>query len=191
MNIGSIFEEHAAVMQKASDTLQPDLVSITAALQACLENSGKVLACGNGGSAATAQHLIAELVCRFRVDRRALAGVALTSDTMTLTAIGNDYGFDRIFARQVEAIASPGDVLVAISTSGNSANVIAAARTMREIGGTVLALTGEDGGELAAQADVVLRAPSRVVARIQEVHDLCIHVIAQTIEDSVRGQSSR
>lgn len=188
MTIQHIFEEHAAVMQKAAETLQPDLTRIIELLQRCLANRHKVLACGNGGSAASAQHLVAELVCRFRVDRHALAGVALTADTMTLTAIGNDYGYERIFVRQVEALAAPGDVLVAISTSGHSPNVIAAAKTMREIGGSVIALTGEGGGELADHADLVLRAPSRVVARIQEVHDVCIHAIAEALEENVLAE---
>ncbi|MEO8747404.1 MAG: SIS domain-containing protein, partial [Rhodanobacter sp.] len=127
MNIQQIFAEHAAVMQVAAATLPSSLEDAVGALQACLEGRHKVLACGNGGSAAAAQHLVAELVCRFRDDRRALAAVALTADTMTLTAIGNDYGYDGVFARQVEALATPGDVLVAISTSGNSPNVVAAA----------------------------------------------------------------
>ncbi len=186
MNIQQVFAEHAAVMQAAAATLPSSLEDATVALQECLENRHKVLACGNGGSAAAAQHLVAELVCRFRDDRRALAAVSLSADTMTLTAIGNDYGYDRVFARQVEAIASPGDVLVAISTSGNSPNVVAAAKVMRSIGGKVLALTGMDGGELALAADVVVRAPSRVVARIQEVHDVCIHVLAEVLEDNAR-----
>ncbi|MEO8802325.1 MAG: SIS domain-containing protein [Rudaea sp.] len=190
MIIQRIFAEHAAVMDEAAATLPSSLEDVSMALQSCLENKHKVLACGNGGSAASAQHLVAELVCRFRNDRRALAAVALCADTMTLTAIGNDYGYDRIFARQVEAIASAGDVLVAISTSGNSANIIQAAKAMRTLGCKVIALTGGDGGELAAHAHVVVRAPSRVVARIQEVHDVCIHVIAQALEENVRLAST-
>lgn len=189
MNIQQVFAEHAAVMQAAAATLPSSLEDATRALQECLENSHKVLACGNGGSAAAAHHLVAELVCRFRDDRHALAAVALSADTMTLTAIGNDYGYDRIFARQVEALAAPGDVLVAISTSGNSPNVVAAAKVMRSIGGKVFALTGLDGGELASNADVVVRAPSRVVARIQEVHDVCIHVVAEVLEENARRTS--
>lgn len=191
MNIQQVFAEHAAVMQAAAATLPASLEDAVGALQACLEGRHKVLACGNGGSAAAAQHLVAELVCRYRDDRHALAAVALTADTATLTAIGNDYGYDRVFARQVEALATPGDVLVAISTSGNSPNVVAAAREMRSIGGKVLALTGMDGGELASCADIVVRSPSRVVARIQEVHDLCIHVLAEAIEEvALRAERS-
>lgn len=183
MNIQQVFAEHTAVMQTAASTLPPSLEEAIKTLQQCFENRHKVLACGNGGSAAAAQHLVAELVCRFRDDRHALAGLALTADGMTLTAIGNDYGYERVFARQVEALATPGDVLVAISTSGNSPNILAAAKVMRAIGGKVLALTGMDGGELASCADIVVRSPSRVVARIQEVHDVCIHVLAEAIEE--------
>lgn len=186
MNILSIFDEHNAVMRDAAG-LAPLLEEAAMLMQACLASGHKVLACGNGGSAATAQHFVAELVCRFRDDRRALAAVALTSDTMTLTAIGNDFGYDHVFGRQVEAIAAPGDVLLAISTSGNSPNVLAAAKTARSIPCKVIAMTGMDGGTLASLADLSLKAPSRVVARIQEVHDVCIHALAQILETHAAG----
>lgn len=186
MNILSIFDEHNAVMRDAAG-LAPLLEEAAELMQACLASGHKVLACGNGGSAAAAQHFVAELVCRFRDDRRALAGVALTADTMTMTAIGNDYGYNRIFARQVEALGARGDVLVALSTSGNSANVVEAAKVARRMGCTVIALTGMDGGVLASLADLPLKAPSRVVARIQEVHDVCIHALAEAIEEQARG----
>jgi D-sedoheptulose 7-phosphate isomerase len=187
MNISSILAEHNAVMQSAA-RLSPLLEEAIGIMQACLARGNRILVCGNGGSAASAQHFTAELVCRFRVDRRALPAIALTADTMTLTAIANDYGYDRIFARQVEALAAPGDVLLAISTSGNSANVIEAARTARSARCKVVALTGGDGGALAPLSDIALQAPSRVVARIQEVHDVWIHAIAQALEDHASGQ---
>ncbi|MGH8124281.1 MAG: D-sedoheptulose-7-phosphate isomerase [Rhodanobacteraceae bacterium] len=190
MNIERIFAEHAAVMQATATTLPPVLEKVATALQACLASKHKILACGNGGSAATAQHLVAELVVRFRDDRRALAAVALSADTMTLTAIGNDYGYERIFARQIEAIAAPGDALVGISTSGNSPNVIEAAMAARALGCTIVAMTGADGGKLAAHADVVVRVPSRVIARIQEVHDVCIHAIAEALEENAHPAGS-
>lgn len=186
MNILSILEEHNAVMRDAA-RLSPMIEEAIGVLQACLASGRKILVCGNGGSAASAQHFAAELVCRFRVDRRALAAIALTADTMALTAIGNDYGYDRVFARQVEAIAAPGDVLVALSTSGNSRNVLAAAETARSVPCKVIALTGMDGGALAPLANLSLQAPSRVVARIQEVHDVWIHVLAQALEENVPG----
>lgn len=187
MTIQAIFAEHDAVMRESAARLAQPLGQAITALQRCLASGGKVLACGNGGSAASAQHFVAELVCRFRDDRRALAGVALSADAMTMTAIGNDYGYDRIFARQVEALAARGDVLVALSTSGNSPNVVEAARIARAMDCTVVALTGMDGGALAPLADIALRVPSRVVARIQEVHDVCIHALAEAIEAQARG----
>jgi len=176
------FEEHGRVMAEAAQTLPVILEELVAAAIACLGNGGKLLVCGNGGSAADAQHLATELVCRYRTDRPAVAAVALTTDSSALTAIANDYGFDRVFARQVEALARPGDMLVAISTSGNSPNVIEAAREARDRGCTVVALTGGDGGRLAGHADLVVAAPSRTVARIQEVHEVVLHVLAEGVE---------
>ncbi|MGH8151236.1 MAG: D-sedoheptulose-7-phosphate isomerase [Rhodanobacteraceae bacterium] len=184
MNIRTIFAEHAAVMGAAS-ALWPSLEEAIAMLRASLAAGHKVLACGNGGSAASAQHFVAELVCRFHDDRHALAAVALTADAATLTAIGNDYGYARVFARQVEALGRPGDVLVAISTSGNSANVIDAVRTARACGCKVIALTGAGGGAIAREVDVAVCVPSAVTARIQEVHDVCIHAIAQALEEGL------
>jgi D-sedoheptulose 7-phosphate isomerase len=184
--IDQVFAEHAKVAERAARELPPVLERIVAATYDCLRAGGKVLACGNGGSAADAQHLVAELVGRFREERRALPGIALTADAATLTALGNDYGYERVFARQVEALARPGDLLFAISTSGNSANVVLAARTARELKCTVVALTGAHGGQLAAHADLLLLAPSTVVARIQEMHTLCIHVIFEALEPLLR-----
>jgi D-sedoheptulose 7-phosphate isomerase len=180
-----IFFEHGSVLREAEATLPTVLERVAAILQGCLASGRKVLACGNGGSAATAQHFVAELVGRFRHDRRALRAIALTADTMTLTALANDYGYERVFARQVEALAGPGDVLMAFSTSGNSPNVVEAARVARNLGCKVIALTGAGGGSLAAHADVMLQAPSGNVARIQEVHDVCIHALAESVEDGV------
>lgn len=191
MTVFNIFSEHVAVANEAAATLPPVIEKIILALQECVLQGKKILACGNGGSASTAQHLVAELVCRFRTDRRALAAVALTADMTTLTAIANDYGYARIFSRQVEANAVAGDTLIAISTSGNSANVIEAAKTARALGCKVIALTGMDGGELALYADLIVRAPSRVVARIQEVHDICIHAIAEALEELACGATER
>ena len=149
-----------------------------------LRSGNKILACGNGGSAADAQHFVAEVVCRYIDDRRALPAIALSSDASTFSAIGNDYGYERVFARQVEALAVPGDLLLAISTSGNSANVLEAAREAMLRDCSVVALTGEGGGVLAECADLVLAAPSGVTARIQEVHGVCVHVLAQAIDEA-------
>ena len=140
-----------------------------------LRRGCKILVCGNGGSAADAQHFAAELTGRFVTERRGLAGLALTTDTSALTAIGNDYGFDRIFARQVEALGRPGDLLLGISTSGHSPNVIAAVEAAKGVGLRTLSLLGRDGGALKDLSDDALVVPSTVTARIQEVHIMVLH----------------
>lgn len=177
-----IFDEHAQVFEEARGRLLAELQQAAELAEACLAEGHRVLVFGNGGSAADAQHFAAELVGRFEQNRRALPAIALTVDTSLLTAVGNDHGFDQIFARQVEALGAPGDLLVAISTSGNSANVLRAAEKGREMGCRSIGLTGEDGGELAARVDVLIAVPSRTVARIQEVHELCLHALAAWLE---------
>ena len=147
-----------------------------------LLNGGKVLLFGNGGSAADAQHIAAELVGRFQQERRALPAVALTTNTSTLTALSNDYGFERVFARQLEALANPGDVVVAISTSGTSANVLAAVMAARKQGCKVIGLTGANGKRLAALCDAPVFVPSNCTARIQEAHITIGHVWCKMVE---------
>ncbi len=147
----------------------------------------KAIFFGNGGSAADAQHLAAELEGRFAFDRKPLPALALHANVSTLTAIGNDYGYDQVFARPLRAHGSPGDVVVALSTSGNSANVVAAARLKGELGLSVVALTGEGGGALASVADVLVAIPSRDTARIQEGHILVGHVLCQWVEQGMFG----
>jgi D-sedoheptulose 7-phosphate isomerase len=147
-----------------------------------LKRGGRVLVCGNGGSAADAQHLAAELSGRYLKERRALAGIALTTDTSALTAIGNDYGFDQIFSRQVEALGRPGDLLIGISTSGNSPNVIRAVATAKELGLHTLGLLGRDGGKLAGLMHDVLVVPSTVTARIQEIHQMIYHFWCEALD---------
>lgn len=188
MSIQEVLAEHAAVSARAAEELPPVLERFVTALYDCLRGGHKVLACGNGGSAAEAQHLVAELVGRFREERQALAAIALTADTAILTALGNDYGYERVFSRQVEALARPGDVLIAMSTSGNSPNVVLAARAARTLGCRVLALTGERDSELGRHADLLLKAPSNVVARIQEVHTLSVHAITDSLDELIRRQ---
>jgi D-sedoheptulose 7-phosphate isomerase len=180
--IRQVFADHAAVIEQAAIDLPPIIEQIVDLVHRCLREGRKVMACGNGGSASDAQHLVAELVGRFRDERRALAAVTLMADSATLTAVANDYGYEQVFARQVEAIGVAGDVLIAISTSGNSANVLRAAAVARATGCAVVALTGAGGGKLAGHADHCVRAPSDVVARIQEVHALCIHAIADALD---------
>ena len=185
MSTQRIFSDHLKVMQLAANELPGLLDQAVQMIWATLGAGGKVLACGNGGSAADAQHFVAELVCRYRSDRKALPALALSADPCTLTAIGNDFGFERIFARQVEALASPGDVLIAFSTSGKSPNVIEAAREAHRCGCKVIVLTGAGRGPLVEHADILILAPSTETARIQEVHGLCVHVIAETIDAAV------
>lgn len=147
-----------------------------------LEGGNKVVFCGNGGSAADSQHLAAELMGRYLVDRKPLAAMALTVDSSALTAIGNDYSFDDVFSRQLRGIGRQGDVLVAISTSGSSANVIAAARVAREMGVKVVAMTGRDGGQLSGYADTAIKVPATRADRIQEMHIAAGHMICETVE---------
>lgn len=158
------------------------VVHASEAMVKALGQGRKVLAFGNGGSAADAQHLAAELVGRFQRERPALAGVALSTDTSVLTSIGNDYGFERVFTRQIEALGAAGDVAVAISTSGSSPNVLAACRAARERGLIVIALTGRDGGELGRLADIHLNVPHASTARVQEVHRTLLHAICELVE---------
>jgi D-sedoheptulose 7-phosphate isomerase len=172
-------------MRDAEERLPEILEELVRIAQRALRTGGKILVCGNGGSAADAQHLAAELVCRVSRDRGALPAIALTTDSSALTAISNDYGYSRVFARQVEALAASGDLLIAISTSGNSENVIEAARAARARGCAVAGLTGSTGGRLAEHVDLLIPAPSDAVSRIQEVHALCVHSLAQAVEDAV------
>ena len=142
----------------------------------------KILWCGNGGSAADAQHLAAELIGRFKRERPGIPSIALTTDTSILTAVGNDYGYDQVFSRQVEALCHSRDLLVGITTSGNSRNICAALETAHELGAFTVAFTGETGGTAAQIADLTLRIPSKDTARIQEAHILCGHILCDWIE---------
>lgn len=167
--------------------LLPALKSSVAAVVSTLRAGGTVAFCGNGGSASQAQHFAAELVARFRRERRALRAIALTTDTSILTAVGNDYSFDQVFSRQVEALLRPGDALVALSTSGQATNVCAAAETAREIGATVIGFTGRDGGRLASLCHIELRVPHTDTARIQEAHLLLGHLLCDAVEAALAG----
>jgi D-sedoheptulose 7-phosphate isomerase len=163
----------------------PALQAFVDAVHDCLQNHGKLLVCGNGGSAADAQHFAAEMVGRFERERRALPAIALSTDTSAITAIANDFGYEHVFARQVDALARKGDVLIVISTSGRSPSVLAAATRGRALGCHVVALTGEAGDTLGGIADTWLAVPSTKVARIQEIHELCLHAAAQAVEELV------
>jgi D-sedoheptulose 7-phosphate isomerase len=175
------FAEHLEVVAETQAQL-PVLEAIANAMIATISAGRKILWCGNGGSAADSQHLAAELVGRFQRDRRGLASIALTTDTSILTAIGNDLGFDRVFSRQVEAIGRPGDLLVGMTTSGNSPNVILALETARGLKLTTVAFTGLGGGKTAQLVDHLFAVPSRNTARIQEAHTLAGHLICDWVE---------
>jgi len=155
-----------------------------------LRGGGRLFLFGNGGSAADAQHIAGELVGRFEMEREALPVLALTTDTSILTAVGNDYGFDNVFERQVEAFVKSGDVVIAISTSGNSKNVVAAARKARESGAKVIGLTGGDGGELKTVADLCIVVPAAETCRIQECHITIGHALCSLIERGMFGSDS-
>lgn len=161
------------------------VVAAARLIERSLRAGGKVMFCGNGGSAADAQHLAAELMGRFLADRAPMASVALTVDSSALTAIGNDYGFDQVFARQIRGLGRAGDVLVGISTSGNSANVVAAFEAARELGVHTVALTGGGGGKMATLADLLINAPSLSTPRIQELHIAIGHTICELVEDAL------
>lgn len=166
------------------DALVPDISRLAELVKTALTRGGKILFMGNGGSAADSQHLAAEFVGRFQKERRGLAAIALSTDTSIITSVGNDYGFEHIFARQVEALGNDKDVLIGISTSGNSANVIRAMGIGKEIGAVTVALTGEGGGNLAAICDLTLAVPSRITARVQEAHILIGHILCELIDDA-------
>lgn len=152
-----------------------------------IENGGKILLAGNGGSAADAQHLAAEFVGRFNRERRPLPAIALTTDTSLLTAVGNDYGFDAVFARQVRGLGRAGDVFLGISTSGNSANVLQAIEACREMDITTAGLTGSNGGKMADRCGLLLAMPSSETPRVQESHILVGHIVCQLVDDTLFG----
>lgn len=179
--IDEYIDRHQTALTQLA-TCADDIEHLAQRCVAAFSRGNKLLICGNGGSAADAQHLAAELVGRFVADRQALAAVALTTDTSALTAIANDYGYDAVFSRQVAGLAQKGDVLLGISTSGHSASVLAACETARSMGCGVLGLTGRDGGALQAQCDAVIVAPADETALIQECHIVVIHLLCALIE---------
>ena len=173
----------ADLKYQVAETLSEKILEATRLIQESLKNGGKLLLMGNGGSAADAQHIAAELVGRFKKERTAIPAIALTVDTSSLTALGNDYGFETIFSRQVEAIAQKGDVVLGFSTSGNSENVIRAFKVANELGAVTIALLGNEGGRAKNQVRLAIVVPSDDTARIQEVHITIGHIICEVIED--------
>lgn len=183
------FRESIALKQ-ASESLAPAISEASRLMVQALASDGKVLSCGNGGSAADAQHFSSEMLNRFEMERPGLPAVALTTDSSTLTSIGNDYDYEEIFAKQVRALGRPGDVLLGISTSGNSQNVIRAVMAAHEGGLRVVALTGRDGGPIAQilnSDDVEIRVPGERTCRIQEVHILVVHCLCDLVDAQLLG----
>ena len=181
--LNKCLNEHIEVAKKLKDLLPLIEDSAKYCIES-LKNGGRVLICGNGGSAADAQHIAAELSGRFKKERKALAGVALSVDSSALTAIGNDYGFEKIFSRQVEALGREGDILIAISTSGNSKNVIEAAKKAKELGLKVITLSGRDGGKIKDLSDINIIVPSFNTPRIQEMHTTIGHMLCAIIDEA-------
>jgi D-sedoheptulose 7-phosphate isomerase len=184
------FIESADLKYQAAQVLTPPISAAIQAILACVTSGGKVLACGNGGSAADAQHFSAEFVGRFERERPELGAIALTTDSSILTAIANDYDYNQVFAKQVRALGQPGDVLLALSTSGNSANVLAAIESAHEREMTVVALTGRGGGRMGQalrETDVHICVPHERTARIQEVHILALHCICDGVDAQLLG----
>lgn len=180
--IGAAFREGAELRLRAAERCGPAIAEAAGVITGCLREGGKVFFFGNGGSAADAQHLAAEFVGRFVLERRALPAIALTTDSSILTAIGNDYGFDQVFVRQVRALGHPGDVAVGISSSGNSPNVVEAIRVAADQGLRTIAMAGKDGGPLAKAAEIAIVIPSSNTARIQECHITVGHLLCELVE---------
>lgn len=181
LNTEALLAEHIFVAQ-ASQALLAPLAVITQEVIARLSRRGKILICGNGGSAADAQHLAAELIGRFYVERKAIAAIALTTDSSVLTCLGNDYSSDVIFSRQLEGLCQPEDIVLLFSTSGNSVNILRAAETAKAIGAYVVAFSGNEGGKLKHCVDASLIVPSDNTPRIQEMHLFLGHTLCQAIE---------
>jgi len=185
------FIDSADLKYQSAEALSKPIAAAVQAILACVTSGGKVLACGNGGSAADAQHFTAEFMGRFERERPELAAIALTTDSSILTAIANDYNFNAIFSKQVRGLGQPGDVLLAISTSGNSANVLAAIEAAHEREMTVVALTGRGGGLMSAklrETDVHICVPHERTARVQEVHILALHCICDGVDTQLLGE---
>jgi phosphoheptose isomerase len=180
--VKTVFEEAIAVHERMRDLDHGAIVEAAAAIRAAMAAGGKLLIFGNGGSAADAQHFATELVVRFERRRAAFAALALSTDTSVLTAAANDFGYDRVFARQVEALGRPGDVVLGISTSGESANVLRGIEAATALGLRTIALTGRNGGALGAAAAIHINVPDASTARVQEVHMTVIHAVCALVE---------
>jgi D-sedoheptulose 7-phosphate isomerase len=180
-NLKNAIADHQAMFEKLEDLI-PQIIQVANELKACINRGGKILIMGNGGSAADSQHIAAEIVGRFKKERRGLAAIALTTDTSIITSVGNDYGYDYIFARQIEAICRPEDVVVGITTSGNSQNVLAAIEQANSLGAATVGLTGGTGGKMTELCKYNLVMPSNDTARVQEAHIFVGHSLCDLLE---------
>lgn len=185
--IAKQLQDHLALFQKMEAELTAPVAELAVRLIETFKIGNKLLIMGNGGSAADAQHFAGEIVSRFRIERPGLPAIALSTDTSIITAIGNDYGYERIFSRQVEALAVPGDAVIGISTSGNSPNVLKALEVARQAGCTTIGLLGKDGGSIKAVCDIPLIIPSNDTPRVQEGHITVIHILCDLIEQGLFG----
>jgi D-sedoheptulose 7-phosphate isomerase len=175
--------DHQNIIQKVIDSLTGDIEAACEMIVTTLKNGNKVLLAGNGGSAADAQHIAAELSGRFVKERKALPGIALTTDTSAITSIANDYGYEYVFSRQLEALAQPGDLFIGISTSGNSEGILNALKSARKINCKTLGLSGRNGGKMNGLCDLNIIVPSEVTARIQEMHILIAHILCKAVDN--------
>lgn len=182
--IEHIFESSSRVIldsKKLSKEIEKSIILITKSIK----NGNKIVLFGNGGSAADAQHMAAEFIGRFMKERKSFPAIALSTDSSIITAIGNDYGFEKIFSRQAESLVKKGDVIIAISTSGKSKNILEGIKTSKKLGAKIIFLTGENGGKMKLNSDVFLNVPSKITSRIQEAHRTIIHIICEIVEDEL------
>jgi D-sedoheptulose 7-phosphate isomerase len=186
--ISAAFHSHREVLAALERELTPKILAVATMLADAFRDGKKLLVMGNGGSAADAQHLAGEIVGRFQLERRGLPAIALSTDTSILTAVGNDYGYDAVFRRQVEALAQQGDVVIGISTSGSSPNVLSALRLAGEMGCKTVGLLGKDGGSIRPLVDLDLTVPGNDTPRIQEGHITIIHILCELVEQALFGE---
>ncbi len=189
ITIKAAIAAHQSVITQL-DTFTPQIEALSQKMLHCLQTGGKIVWMGNGGSAADSQHLAAEMVVRYQTERRGLASIALTTDTSILTAAGNDYGFEYVYARQVEALCSDKDIVIGISTSGNSPNVLRAIEAAKALGAYTAGMTAGGGGKLAQLCDLVLAIPTTVTARAQEAHILIGHILCELIDQAYANPTS-
>ena len=182
--ISKLFDQSISIISECKN-LSEVITKVSVRIVEAIKNKNKIILFGNGGSAADAQHMAAELIGRFLLTRQSIPAISLTTDTSVLTALGNDYGFENIFSRQCESIVSKGDIIIAISTSGNSSNVINGVKTAKEKGGIIIGFTGMSGGKLSDLTDEIIKAPTSNTPEIQECHRIIIHILCNLVEKSL------